>query len=326
MNDGFVMADSYKSDAFGDGYRYKIQIEDAGTDPGGIWTYTSSADGDGHQAGFEGGGYYVYGTPGGELNRHQVQTDEVLTYRIEVGAGETGTYAMRFYVSRDGDAESDKENDLWLNFYEEGTGRSIESYLSDTGSHAEPTSDDFIKLFGGPNDGTWGEASRYDGAPSNPAVELEITKPGIYVIEIAGRSEGYHVDAFQLYSSSANPGRGASDSELSADTVPAAAPVAGPSTGPATPVDMADEDAPDSANLGEDDDDGGFFSFIGDIFGFIFSIFGGGDDDDKTTQNTPTEEMTLSALSDAVPVVSILDHDAPATYEGDDDPFDLLEA
>lgn len=304
------MAESYKASAFDDGHRFKVQIEDAGTSPGGLWSYASSADGDGNQADFDGDGYYVYGTPGGELNRHGVQSDEVLTYRIEVAEGQTGTYMMRFNVSRDGEAESDKENDLWLNFYQEGSVHSIEDYLAASGSEPEPTSSEFIKVFGGPNDGTWGDATRYDGAPNNPAIELEINQPGIYVVEVAGRSEGYHVDAFQLYSSSSRPGWDEADSALAEDSLAA-------ETGDTDP----------EYNAQTDEDDGGFFSFFTDLFDMLLSIFGGGKDDDtQTNVETADVQTSRSAISDVVPVVSILDHDVPITAdnEAEEDTFDLL--
>ncbi|MEO0363448.1 MAG: hypothetical protein AAF322_20165, partial [Pseudomonadota bacterium] len=172
-------------------------------------------------AGFQGDGYYVYGEPNPPLFRNGVIAEEVLTYRIEVPEGEEGTYELRLRVARDGNAESDKENDLWLDFGRAGTGESIEDYLVEGGNEPEPTSQGYVKLFGGPNNGSWGFANRYDGAPGNPVVRLEIDEAGVYEVRLAGRSEGYHVDYLELFSGSA-PSVGAPDSAFVDGSAPPA--------------------------------------------------------------------------------------------------------
>ncbi|MEL6169880.1 MAG: hypothetical protein AAFR35_14420 [Pseudomonadota bacterium] len=293
------MAKFYQGVENGNGYRFKIQAEDAGTDPDGKWSYVSKADGAGNQSGFQGDGYYVYGDPDPPLARNNVIDDEILTYRIEIPEGEEGIYTFRARVSRDGNAESDKENDLWLNFSQEGTNRDIEHYLVDTGDEAEPTSDGFVKVFGGPNNGSWGYASNYDGLPGNPKVTLDISKAGIYEIQIAGRSEGYHLDSFELYSGKA-PASDATDSKLVEDS-------SSPTPPPPADEPGGDVAEDDSSRGGGDDDDGdGFFTVISDLFTSIFdavaSVFGGGNDDDETSTASanlnagPEEEVLLSGL------------------------------
>jgi hypothetical protein len=186
---------------------FKMEIEDAriangGTDPGGKWTFVDTAVG-GNQTGFTGDGYYVYGSPANTAVNGVIGS-EVLEYTIFVPQNETGTFAFQFRVSRDGVAPSDQQNDLWLNFKPAsapGAGN-IENFLvglgGSTGQEPEPTSNGYIKIFGGPNNGTWGTASNYDGLPNNPAAQISITEGGFYTIQIAGRSEGFHVDSFWL--------------------------------------------------------------------------------------------------------------------------------
>ncbi|MEM9048815.1 MAG: Ig-like domain-containing protein [Pseudomonadota bacterium] len=205
----------YKAVATADGYRFKFQIEDAGTDPAGKWSFVNAPDGAGNQAGFQGSGYYVYGTPNPPLSRNGVNDAEILTYTIYVPEGAEGVYNFRIRVSRDGNAESDKENDLWLNFGKVGAPALIDPFLVGLGgSQPEPTSKGFLKVYGGPNNGSWGHATFLDGAPSNLPVKLDIDQAGFYQVLIAGRSEGFHVDGFELYTGSA-PGDGVANSPMS---------------------------------------------------------------------------------------------------------------
>ncbi len=139
---------------------------------------------------------------------------------------------MRFRVSRDGQAESDKENDLWFSFAEAGDAPDVESFLTQTGGNEpEPTSRGFVKVYGGPNNGNWGFADDWDGAPNNRDLKIAITEPGVYDIFVAGRSEGYHIDWFELYRGGA-PATNAPDSPF----VSASAPEPEPEPQPAAPV------------------------------------------------------------------------------------------
>ncbi|MEL6236229.1 MAG: Ig-like domain-containing protein, partial [Pseudomonadota bacterium] len=213
----------YKAVKTADGHRFKFQIEDAGTDPAGKWSYVAAPDAQNNQTGFQGSGYYVYGTPNPPLFRNGVIDEEILTYTIYVPEGAEGIYSFRTRVSRDGKAESDKENDLWLNFGKVGQVAGIDGFLSGLdGSHPEPTSKGYIKVYGGPNNGSWGHATFLDGAPGNKPVKLEITEAGYYQVLIAGRSEGFHVDSFELYTGS-NPADSVNDSPISSIGGPDAA-------------------------------------------------------------------------------------------------------
>ncbi|MEM9972689.1 MAG: malectin domain-containing carbohydrate-binding protein [Pseudomonadota bacterium] len=196
---------------------FKIQIEDpngtgAGTDPDGKWNYLTSADGDGNQSGFQGDGYYLFGSD--SSTAIEGATGDRLEYTIFVPEDALGVYNFGFIVSRDGDFAGDQQNDLWLNFkHAEDPGNGdIEEFLTGNGTNeAEPLSNGFIKVFGGPNNGNWGQTGSVDGAPANFGAAINITEAGLYTIQIEGRSQGFHVDYFELYKGS-NPGGGASNS------------------------------------------------------------------------------------------------------------------
>ena len=194
--------------------RFKVQIEDenanGGQDPGGKWSFVGAPDGDGDQAGFQGEGYYLFGSETSTAI-NGVNASEVLEYTLFIPDEAAGTFNFRLRASRDGDAAGDQQNDIWLNFKKEGTSESIEDYLIHGSNEPEPTSSGFIKVFGGPNNGTWGYASNWDGASGNPSTQLAVTEGGLYTVQIAGRSQGFHVDSFDLYKGGA-PSTAAGDS------------------------------------------------------------------------------------------------------------------
>ncbi len=207
----------------GNNYRFKIQIEDVnggpngGLSPNGQWTYVaedSAADNNGNS---QGTGYYVWGDPGSSA-LNGVQNNSVLQYRIFVPEGQTGTYNLRFSVAQDNNGlPGDQQNDLWVNFLSESNpSLEIEDFLVSGANEAEPVSNGYIKLFGGPGNGNFGFASQIDGAPGNFGAQLEITEAGFYTIEVAGRSQGYHVDFLELFKGS-TPATGASNSVFSTD-------------------------------------------------------------------------------------------------------------
>ena len=196
---------------------YKIQIEDAaalngGINPNGKWNYVTAPDSEGRQAGFQGGGYYLYGS-NTNTGINNVIEDEILEFEIDVPEALVGkTLTFRIRASRDGVAESDQQNDIWFGVqHADGTG-SIDEFLVGNGtSEPEPTSNGFIKVFGGPNNGSWGYASGVDGAPNNFKATIEFSEAGRYVLQVAGRSQGFHADWIELYTGFA-PGNGAADS------------------------------------------------------------------------------------------------------------------
>ncbi|SLN64974.1 Quinoprotein glucose dehydrogenase B precursor [Roseivivax jejudonensis] len=204
---------------------FKIQIEDAGTNPGGKWSFLDAPDSEGRQSGFQGEGYYLFGSNTSTGIDNQVGGNEMLEYTIFVPEGETGTYNFVLRASRDGTEASDQQNDIWLNFKhaeDPGVG-DIEEFLVLNGNEAEPTADGFVKLFGGPNNGSWGNATGIDGVPGNPNAQLQISEPGLYTIQIDGRSQGFHLDSFVLEKAGgSSPGNGSANSPFvtTGDTLP----------------------------------------------------------------------------------------------------------
>lgn len=212
----------FQMNGSGNNTYFKIQIEDengtGGTTPGGKWIYETAADTEGRQSGFQGDGYYLFGSNTSTAIDNAVGGNELLEYTIYVPETALGDYNFSFIVSRDGTAASDQQNDLWLNFKhasQPGNG-DIEGFLTETTDEAEPTSGGFVKVYGGPNNGTWGNAGTIDGLPGNFAAQIEIDEAGFYTIQVDGRSQGFHVDYFELYKGS-NPGNGAANSDFITD-------------------------------------------------------------------------------------------------------------
>ena len=203
----------------GSSFRFKIQVEDpnggpnGGTDPGGQWTFIQEGDAaDIISNDSQGEGYYLWGsTDSTAING--VQQSSVLQYRIFIPDDEVGTYQIRMRVAREGNAASDQQNDIWLNLVQESTGAEIESFLT-AGDEPEPVSQGYIKVFGGPNNGSFGAATNFDGLPGNPPVNLQILEGGFYTIELAGRSQGYFIDFVEMYKLGNTPNINASDSSF----------------------------------------------------------------------------------------------------------------
>ena len=218
----------------GAGYRFKVQIEDpnanGGQDPGGLWNFFDAPDSEGRQTGFQGDGYYLFGSnTSNAIVGAQAQNE--LVYTILIPDDQVGTFAFRARFSRDGLSASDQQNDLWLNFRKAGSSESIEDYLILGNSEPEPISNGAIKIFGGPNNGTWGSATAWDGVPNNPATQLAITEGGLYEVVIIGRSQGLHVDYWELFRD-VSPGTSASNSPFVVidPNAPAAPVIAGGTT------------------------------------------------------------------------------------------------
>ena len=215
---------------------FKMEIEDAriangGTDPGGKWTFVDAPEG-GNQNGFTGDGYYLYGS-NTSTAINGVLNSEVLEFTILVPEGQTGTYEFQFRVSRDGVAAVDQQNDLWLNFKEAGKSGpgDIEDYLTNTTNEPEPLSNGYIKIYGGPNNGNWGVTNKYDGDPGDPPARIAITEAGLYTIQIAGRSQGFHVDSFWLEKIDGQGPVASSANSAFVPTGPAAPQITGSATG-----------------------------------------------------------------------------------------------
>lgn len=189
---------------------YKLQIEDAaalngGTSPNGKWNYITAPDSENRQNGFQGSGYYVYGSDTSTAI-NPVNESETLEFEIEVPEALVAQ-PMKFRVraSRDGVAAGDQQNDVWFNvIHKDGRG-SVEEFLTQTDNEAEPVSSEFVKVFGGPNNGSWGYANMVDGAPNNFLTQIAFPEAGRYTLQVAGRSQGFHIDFIELFAGSLGP-------------------------------------------------------------------------------------------------------------------------
>ncbi|MEO1067651.1 MAG: Calx-beta domain-containing protein [Cyanobacteria bacterium J06638_6] len=177
----------------------------------------TAPDSEGRQTGFQGNGYYVYGS-NANTGINRVVEAEILEFEIDVPEALVGaTLRFRIRSSRDGLAASDQQNDIWLGVQHADGSGSIKEFLVGNGLNEPlPVSGDFIKVFGGPNNGTWGYASSVDGAPGNFPTQIQFPASGRYVLQVAGRSQGFHADWIELYTGGA-PSPDASDSTFVTD-------------------------------------------------------------------------------------------------------------
>ncbi len=183
----------------GNKYRFKIQIEDGsgGTNPGGDWTYFSSPNPGTNQQGFQGSGYYLYGPASSTSNNRFPPDDSLLEYKIVIPEGEGGVYQLRARASRDPGGENDKKNDFWLKINEDAENYQVSSIKS----LADNQNKGFIKIFGAGSNGNWGYSQTIDSQSHddrNPRAEFNLSA-GTHIITIGGRSNGYHMDSFELY-------------------------------------------------------------------------------------------------------------------------------
>lgn len=173
----------------------RVQFEDLGTNPPSKWTFQNSGDASGNQTSFQGDGYYVWGTPGNEVLN---TPDGLLTYTIFVPEGEGGIYTMRISASRDPGGRFDQQNDLWVRV----DGNSEANMPAGTVDIVSNSG--FVKLFGvGTTNFAYAQNldSVHETDP-NPLARFVLSE-GFHEITFAGRSEGYHVDFFELYNGAA---------------------------------------------------------------------------------------------------------------------------
>ncbi|MEO0913705.1 MAG: calcium-binding protein, partial [Pseudomonadota bacterium] len=156
---------------------------------------------------------------GDQSNLRAPRTEDILEYRIYIPEDQLGIYYFEARTSRDPGGPGDRRNDLFLNIQQEDGPAEIIDLLTDQGSDPEPFVDGFIKIFGA-QDEVWSDARNYDGQPNNPRAELEFTEAGFYTIQVAGRSQGYHVDFIELFRGD-RPSDGATDSAFVPPTAPA---------------------------------------------------------------------------------------------------------
>ena len=185
------------------GNRLKVQVEDVagGGNPPAGWVFQNDADG-GLQTGFQGSGYYYWKSETGTA----VNAPEgafTATFLVETA----GTYTLRARSSRDSNSPSGERNDVWVK-----VDNNTEALLA-PGTADIVSNSGYVKLYGASTG--WGFSSSLDtvsDAAPNVAAKVNLSA-GYHTITFAGRSQGYHLDYFELYQGSA-PAVTASNSPL----------------------------------------------------------------------------------------------------------------
>jgi hypothetical protein len=186
-----------------EGNRLKVQVEDVagGANPPAGWVFQNDAD-DGKQTGFQGSGYYYWKSETGTAV-NAPQGAFTATFYVETA----GTYTLRARSSRDSNSPSGDRNDVWVKI-----DNNAEALLP-AGTADIVSNSGFVKLFGASTG--WGFSTQLDTV-SNAAPNVAATfnlSAGYHTITFAGRSEGYHLDFFELYQGTA-PALNASNSPL----------------------------------------------------------------------------------------------------------------
>ena len=173
-------------------------------------------------ADYTGTGYYVWTGPN-ELGNGSAGTAGVINYPVYIST--LGTYRFQWRNAFSGDSPTD-ENDSWL--------RIIGENLDDTEFYGEKSNGDIVYPKGssaitpettpegnggngwfkvyrsGGTSGTWNWLTRTsDNDPHN--IFIEVDEPGIYVIQLAARSQGHAIDRLALRESG-NPQASAPES------------------------------------------------------------------------------------------------------------------
>jgi len=184
--------------------RVKFQFEDLlGTNPTNGWVFQDETNGD--NPGFQGDGYYYWKTEEGQALNGSGEGNMSATVFLE----EAGTYQLRARSVRDDNDPNDGRNDMWINIDND-----IVSYFTDNIDNPIK-SNGYAKLFGATTN--WGFAFRTEdrGTGSHvPAAKVEL-EAGFHEIQFAGRSQGFHIDYFEMYlDNGPAPAVGADDSEF----------------------------------------------------------------------------------------------------------------
>ena len=212
----------YQINGSGNAAYFKVQIEDpnvanGGTNPGGGWVYVEGDD-PGTQVNTGGTGHYYWeeeisANPG----VNPPESNSFLEYTIFIPDGEEGVYSFRARSSRDTNSPGDQRNDIWLKIGDDA--EALQTNPTNSVSNSG-----FVKVFGASTG--WGYSTQIDSVSEEEAnftASFNMTS-GFHTITLAGRSDGYHIDFWELNKNGGStPGATAADSAF----IP---------TGPAAPV------------------------------------------------------------------------------------------
>ena len=206
----------------------KVQFEDIanGANPPAGWIFQNGSNGD--NPGFEGDGYYYW------KNEDSTALDSGANQGLmtaTVFIQEAGTYTLLLRSARDSNAPGDARNDIWVKIDGDTTD------VLPAGSPPMVEKNGFVKLYGAST--SWGFSQRFDdeGTNNNPLSKVVLSE-GFHTITFAGRSQGYHIDSFQL-SKSGNPNNSLESSKFVTDvgpTPPPPPPPPAPEPEPPTPA------------------------------------------------------------------------------------------
>ena len=192
----------YKAITSGSATRFKVQFEDlngpGGPVPPGKWDFFNAPDAAGRQTGFQGPGYYVWGSELGS-GVNSPTASSALTYTIFIPEGQGGNYQLRVRSSRDAAGH----NDVWVKI--DGNAETLQLNPANT-----VNSGPYVRLHGAPAD-TWGFGQTLDAVSVADFPAVFKLGEGAHTITFAGRSEGYHLDYWELFKGSA-PGVSVSNS------------------------------------------------------------------------------------------------------------------
>ena len=184
--------------------RVKFQFEDLlGTNPQNGWVFQDDTNGD--NPGYQGSGYYYWKTEEGQALNGATEGNISAMVFLE----EAGTYNLRVRSARDFNDPNDGRNDMWINIDD-----NIISYFTDNIDNPVKNNG-YAKLFGAGSN--WGFAFRTeDKGPGShvPPANVELAA-GFHEIQFAGRSQGFHIDYFEMYLvSGTTPSAGSDDSQF----------------------------------------------------------------------------------------------------------------
>ncbi len=211
--------------------RIKVQFETL--NPGGGWKFQSGSNGD--NPGFQGSGYYYWKS---ENVRDYDRSPTEGLMQAKIFINEPGTYNLRVRSARDISNPGDARNDIWMKVdgsTNQAVPKSFNELVSKNG---------FAKLYKAQAE--WGFADRlgtYNHNDRNPDADIILDK-GFHTITFAGRSNGFHIDYFELYKGGAPSVNAANTKVVGGSTPPVQPNNPGPQPEPNRPEPNEPEPKP----------------------------------------------------------------------------------
>ncbi|MEM6890687.1 MAG: malectin domain-containing carbohydrate-binding protein, partial [Pseudomonadota bacterium] len=164
----------------------KVQFEDIVGNAEG-WVFQDGTNG--NNPGFEGTGYYYWKD---ELSDALDRQPDEGNFETTIYIQDPGRYKLFIRSTRDNDDRLDAKNDMWVRVNGDTSAvQTVERPLE--------IEDGYAKIFGTSAAGGWTYSEEWDDTETddNPGSVVRLQK-GFNTFEFAGRSQGYHIDSFQL--------------------------------------------------------------------------------------------------------------------------------